>query len=218
LLPAFEAKCDPESAASATSTECKDIKKHGEEALDQKQLFNMIRRGVVTINVTAYVILEKYTNDKAWWGTGFIVDLEKGLIVTNAHIAGEMSVCTYEVKFGNGQKAEAKLEYLDPYYDFAILSVDKKVIPNSCIALKYSDKPISINSTVYSMGNSAGDEFSVYQGYIFDNKSIFWLKPLPEQSFQPGFAGIQRQATGSRSKPVVIQTAWSYGSLPTAPI
>jgi S1-C subfamily serine protease len=111
--------------------------------IDQKQLFDMIRKGVVAIKVTAHVILDKYVNEKLWFGTGFIVDIEKGLIVTNAHVAGEMSVCTYEVKFGNGKSAEARLEYIDPCYDFAILSVNKEDIPAYCAALQFSQTPLT---------------------------------------------------------------------------
>ncbi|MDR1034835.1 MAG: serine protease, partial [Holosporales bacterium] len=163
-----------------------DDKKSNE--LDQKKLFNMIRKGVVAIDVIAHVIVNKQVNDKMWHGTGFIVDLEHGLIVTNAHIAGELAVCTYRIKFGNGQMAEAKLEYTDPCYDFAILSVNPSEIPLYCIALKCSEDPVSLNLMVYSMGNSSRNEFSTYTGYVFDTESILWLKSLPEQSFQ--FSGL----------------------------
>ncbi|MDR3031427.1 MAG: trypsin-like peptidase domain-containing protein [Holosporales bacterium] len=166
--------------------------------LSQKQLFNAIRKGVVAIKVNAHVILDKYVNDKMWHGTGFIVDLESGLIVTNAHVAGELAVCSYEVKFGNGRTAEAKLEYIDPCYDFAILSVDKKDIPQYSIALKLSEKPITLNTSVYSMGNSIKNEFSTYNGYVFDTESILWLKPLAEQSFQ--FSGLT--VPGASGSPV----------------
>jgi S1-C subfamily serine protease len=158
----------------------------------------MIRKGVVTITVTAHVILDKCVNAKLWFGTGFIVDSEKGLIMTNAHIAGEMAVCTYEVKFGNGKKAEAKLEYIDPCYDFAVLSVNKNDIPQYCSALKFADAAPSINMSVYAMGNSVRSEFSTYQGYIFDTESILWLKAIAEQSFQ--FSGLS--APGASGSPV----------------
>jgi S1-C subfamily serine protease len=156
------------------------------DKLNQKQLFDKIRKGVVAITVTAHVILEKYVNEKVWFGTGFVVDLspEDALIVTNAHVAGEMSVCTYDVKFGDGRTAVARLVYTDPCYDFAILSVNKNDVPSSCIALECSDKDVEQNQTVHSMGNSACNEFSVYTGSVFDTRRILWLKLFPEQSFQ----------------------------------
>ena len=61
--------------------------------IDQRALFDKTRRGVVTIKVS--VVLDKSIYNKQWFGTGFIVDKEKGLIVTNAHVAGELTVGSY---------------------------------------------------------------------------------------------------------------------------
>lgn len=166
--------------------------------IDQRELFNMIRKGVVSIKVRAHIIMERSYNDKMWTGTGFIVDLEKGLIVTNSHVAGEMAVCTYEIKFGNGTKTDAKLEYIDPCYDIAVLSVDPKNIPQGSIALEMNDENIAVNSAVYSMGSSFGNEFSTYPGTIFDIYSILWLKVFPEQSMQ--FSGLT--VPGASGSPV----------------
>lgn len=168
------------------------------EELNQQELFDTIRKGVVAIKVTAYLILDKYVNEKLWYGTGFVVDTNSGLIVTNAHVAGEMAVCTYEIKFGNGKTVESKLVYIDPIYDFAILSVDPKNIPIYVKSLKISEESPVINSKIYAMGNSSKNEFSTYQGYIFDTESILWLKPFAEQSFQ--FSGLT--VPGASGSPV----------------
>ena len=48
------------------------------------------------------------------------------------------------------------------------------------------------------MGNSSKNEFSTYQGYIFDTESILWLKPFAEQSFQ--FSGLT--VPGASGSPV----------------
>ena len=165
--------------------------------IDQRALFDKTRRGVVTIKVS--VVLDKSIYNKQWFGTGFIVDKEKGLIVTNAHVAGELTVGSYEVKFGNGKKIEARLEYLDPCYDFAILSVNPKDIPQYAIPLKMSNDQLALNMEIYSMGNSANNEFSTYKGYIFDTESILWLKPIAEQSFQ--FSGLT--VPGASGSPVL---------------
>ncbi|MDR2075140.1 MAG: S1C family serine protease [Holosporales bacterium] len=191
----FSTQCTAEP--HKTSLEAKSVQNNKKE-IDQKDLFNMIRNGVVAIKVRGHVIMERSFNDKMWTGTGFIVDLEKGLIITNSHVAGEMAVCTYEIKFGNGTKTEAKLEYIDPCYDMAVLSVDPKNIPKGSIALEMSDEDACVNTTVYSMGNSYGNEFSTYQGTIFDIYSILWLRVFPEQSIQ--FSGLT--VPGASGSPV----------------
>ena len=167
------------------------------EEIDQRTLFDKTRRGVVAISVS--VVLDKSVYNKSWAGTGFVADREKGLIVTNAHVAGELTACSYEIKFGNGKKVEAKLEYLDPCYDFAILHVNPDDIPQYVIPLKISNENLSINTEIYSMGNSARNEFSTYKGYVFDTESILWLKPIAEQSFQ--FSGLT--VPGASGSPVL---------------
>ena len=181
--------------------------KSEETQMDQQALFDKTRRGVVTIRVS--VALDRAMYNKQWFGTGFIADKEKGLIVTNAHVAGELTVCSYEVKFGNGKKLEAKLEYLDPSFDFAILSVNPKDIPQYAMPLKISDEEITINSEIYSMGNSANNEFSTYKGYVFDVESILWLKPIAEQSFQ--FSGLT--VPGASGSPVLNKKGEVVGLL-----
>ncbi|GHT88506.1 hypothetical protein FACS1894113_1080 [Alphaproteobacteria bacterium] len=184
--------------------------KQESEEISQQKLLDMIRRGVVAIRVTAHVIIDKSSNDKMWCGTGFIVDIgEKCLIVTNAHVAGELAVCTYEVKFGNGQRAEARLEYIDSCYDFAVLSVNKSEVPAYCCTLKLADKLPELNMPVYAMGNSSNNEFSTYNGHIFDTECNLWLKNVAEQSFQ--FSGLT--VPGASGSPVFNATGEVIGVL-----
>lgn len=187
------------STAEVSVSENKETKNFQEnKEVNQEELFNMIKKGVVAIKVRGHVIMERAYNDKEWSGTGFIVDKEKGLIVTNSHVAGEMAVCSYEIKFGNGTKTQAQLKYIDPCYDIAVLSVDPNNIPSQCIALEMSEDPVTVNTAVYAMGNSFGNEFSTYPGTIFDIYSILWLKAFPEQSLQ--FSGLT--VPGASGSPV----------------
>ncbi|MBY0281781.1 MAG: trypsin-like peptidase domain-containing protein [Alphaproteobacteria bacterium] len=138
------------------------------------------------IKVKSYASTQNDLNGKAWSGTGFIVNLEKGLIATNHHVTGDMAVCTYEVKFSDGTTTTAKLNFADPLLDFAFLTIDPKDFPKSSIALEFSKTPIKVNDTIYSMGNSAGDEFSTYKGTVFNVYES--LGAFSEQSFR--FSGL----------------------------
>jgi len=80
-----------------------------------------IRQAIVTIN--SRVPVSAYQNTGSWSGTGFVADKKNGFIITNNHVVGRASVGTYFVTFHNGQQAEAKLAYYDPYADFAILKI-----------------------------------------------------------------------------------------------
>ncbi|MDR3285512.1 MAG: trypsin-like peptidase domain-containing protein [Holosporales bacterium] len=169
------------------------------EKMVKEKLFNMIRNGVVVIKAKTRITKCRYYPSTEWEGTGFIADLAKGLIVTNAHVAGEMnSISSFEIKFGNGTKTEARIEYIDPCYDLAILSVAPENIPSDCIALEISDEDIKINMKIFAMGDSWGNSFSTYQGIVFDKYSIIGLKTFPEQSFQ--FSGLT--VSGASGSPV----------------
>lgn len=152
----------------------------------RKKLLDIIRNGVVIIQTKAFASIGDYEADSAWSGTGFIVDFENGLIATNRHVVGETAVCTYEIKFSDGTKIDAHLKYFDPLYDFAFLSFDPKKAPKDTRALTLSDRDIRVNDTIFSMGNSAGDEFSTYKGTVFSMYEN--IGPFNEQSLK--FSGI----------------------------
>jgi S1-C subfamily serine protease len=101
--------------------------------LARKKLLDQVRKGVVIIKVKSYASTQNDLNAKAWSGTGFIVNLEKGLIATNHHVTGDMAVCTYEIKFSDGTTTTAKLNFFDPLLDFAFLNIDPKDFPTSSI-------------------------------------------------------------------------------------
>lgn len=152
----------------------------------RKKLLDQVRNGVVIIKTKSHTSTQNDLSEKAWSGSGFIVNLEKGLIATNHHVVGDMSVCTYEVKFSDGTTTTVKLNFFDPLLDFAFLTIDPKDFPGSSIALELSKTPVKVNDTIYSMGNSAGDEFSAYKGTVFgiyESLGIF-----SEQSFR--FSGL----------------------------
>jgi serine protease Do len=56
-------------------------------------------------------------------GTGFLVDANRGWIITNAHVAGH-SPSELTVKWADGQTSKATAIYVDPHVDTAILAVD----------------------------------------------------------------------------------------------
>lgn len=152
---------------------------------EQKKLLDAVKNGVVMVETKAYLSLERETRS-SWVGSGFLIDKKNGIIVTNRHVAGDMAVCTYEVKFGNGVKVKAHFLYADPLYDIAFLKVDFAKIPTECVALEFASEKPAVNQEIYAMGNSAADEFSTFKGTIFtiyDN-----IGPFNEQSFR--FSGM----------------------------
>jgi serine protease Do len=94
-------------------------------------------------------------------GTGFFVS-ETGVIATNAHVArGEQSLVAI---LPSGQKLDAKVVYVDPDVDIALLKVDGTGFPH----LQLADvSTVRQGQTVVAIGNPGiGLPFSVTKGIV----------------------------------------------------
>lgn len=122
------------------------------------------KKGVVSIRVR--------TNSAAYndmgeaYGTGFIVDRERGVILTNRHVIGASASATYDISFFNGQELEALLLYYDAWQDFAFLVVDPSQIPQESTALELLPGSASLDEPVFIVGKNAGQNFSIQTGQV----------------------------------------------------
>ena len=170
----------------------------------KKKILDLVRKGVVVIDVKTYANVD--ANERvSWAGSGFIVDRDKGIIATNKHVAGDMTVSTYTVKFSDGSSVEAKHIPIATLGDYAFLKVDPEKLPKTAIALEFSKNPITVNQTIYSMGNSARDEFSTFKGTVYSTYEN--LGPYGEQSFS--FSGLT--VGGASGSPVFDETGEVVG-------
>lgn len=155
----------------------------------KKKILDLVRKGVVVIDVKTYASTD-VEKRSAWTGSGFIVHRSEAddtaIIATNHHVVGDLTVSSHKVKFSNGTTANAQLLYFDPLFDFAFLKVKNSKLPKDAVVLELSEKPLSVNQVIYTMGNSARDEFSTYECTLF---SLYEnLGPFAEQSVR--FSGL----------------------------
>jgi serine protease Do len=68
----------------------------------------------------------------AWSGAGFLVDRQRGWIMTNAHVASR-SPSTIEVAFKDMDFVDAHKVYVDPYLDLSIIAMDPSFIPPTSV-------------------------------------------------------------------------------------
>jgi Do/DeqQ family serine protease len=102
-------------------------------------------------------------------GSGVIIDGEKGLILTNAHVIQKAG--TIKVVLQDERDFEARIVGADPDSDLAVLKIDsKKRLP----AIKMgSSENIMIGETVIAIGNPFGFSHTVTTGVISAiNRSI----------------------------------------------
>ncbi len=138
---------------------------------EQTSLFELAKKGVVSIEKNVHKTA--YGNVGRGYGTGFLVDKDQGIILTNKHIAAKKDIANYEVTFYNGRKTAAKFLYNDPHIDFAFLKIDPSFISEDIHALKLSKKEPVIGQKVFATGNNQRQEFSIQEGVVVSKyKSI----------------------------------------------
>ncbi|KAH6619148.1 trypsin-like cysteine/serine peptidase domain-containing protein [Chaetomium sp. MPI-SDFR-AT-0129] len=98
--------------------------------------------------------------------TGFVVDAEKGYILTNRHVVGSGPFWGYCI-FDNHEEVDAYPVYRDPVHDFGILKFDPKAIkymPVAALPLRPDLAKVGIEIRV--VGNDAGEKLSILSGVI----------------------------------------------------
>ncbi len=86
-------------------------------------------------------------------GTGFIIDADKGLIVTNRHVVDDEQA-EYSVVTNDGQSYDAKVLARDAFNDLAIL----QVIAKNLVSVELGDSDsLAIGQTVIAIGNALGE-------------------------------------------------------------
>jgi serine protease Do len=96
-------------------------------------------------------------------GSGFVLDAEEGIIITNNHVIADADEIT--VNFNDGKSLDAEIVGRDPKTDIAVLKVDPRVHELKAVPLGDSDKA-RIGDWVMAIGNPFGLGGSVSVGII----------------------------------------------------
>jgi S1-C subfamily serine protease len=124
-----------------------------------------VAESVVAIEIDQTRAFDTEWNSSAQ-ATGFVVDAERGLILTNRHVVTPGPV-TSEATFLNREEVQLYPVYRDPIHDFGIYRYDPKKLrfikPRS---LPLYPDGAQIGREIRVIGNNAGEQLSILAGTI----------------------------------------------------
>ena len=99
-------------------------------------------------------------------GTGFLIDHEQGMLVTNAHVVGTATHVL--VRFGqDGDAIDGDVLGVDPSSDLAVVSVDPDRVPRGAKALRFADsRAVEVGDLVVAIGNPFGLDRTATEGIV----------------------------------------------------
>ncbi|VUC37029.1 unnamed protein product [Clonostachys rosea] len=98
--------------------------------------------------------------------TGFIVDAERGWVLTNRHIVGSGPFWGHII-FNNREETDVHPLYRDPVHDFGILRFDPKSVKHMKLAaLDLHPERAKVGVEIKVIGNDGGETLSILSGFI----------------------------------------------------
>jgi len=153
-----------QAGAQSATTQAVLPQSEGESAAWRGTLAR-VAESVVAIEIDQTRAFDTEWNSSAQ-ATGFVVDAERGLILTNRHVVTPGPV-TAEATFLNREEVQLYPVYRDPIHDFGIYRYDPKKLrfirPRS---LPLYPDGAQIGREIRVIGNNAGEQLSILAGTL----------------------------------------------------
>jgi len=129
------------------------------------QTLSRIAPSVVTIEIDQARAFDTEWNQSSQ-ATGFVVDAERGLILTNRHVVTPGPVIATAV-FQNREEVELRAVYRDPVHDFGFYRYDpSKLRYVKPAALQLHPAGARVGTEIRVVGNDAGEQLSILAGTL----------------------------------------------------
>ena len=153
---------------------------------------NLIKEaGNYTLKISAAVEYAFGSENKSTSrGAGFLIDRERGWVLTNAHVA-RRAPAVLRVNFRGSSPFRAKRIFIDTHLDLAILEIPVNRIPSSAsVASLDCSANVGPGDPVIAFGHPWGLDFTATRGIISGKKSIEGIEMLQtDAAVNPGNSG-----------------------------
>lgn len=98
-------------------------------------------------------------------GTGFVIDAERGYILTNKHLLNVAPVIAF-AEFSNKQTIQLIPVYRDPVHDFGVFKYDPSELDGLTIDAIELSEEATIGESIKLYGNDGGEALSIIEGVL----------------------------------------------------
>ncbi len=138
---------------------------HASEEQRWEQAIDHVAQAVLAIRVDAPRSFDTGINHSVQ-ATGFVIDAEQGIVLTNRHVVQPGPVVAKGV-FLNREEIKLTPIYRDPIHDFGFFKYDPKALTyNSPKALKLLPEAVQRGREIKVVGNDGGEQLSILSGTI----------------------------------------------------
>lgn len=121
--------------------------------------------GVVSISITQTRPFDT-VGAHSGQATGFIVDAERGILLTNRHVVGNGPMLA-EAVFLNNEEVDLQPIYRDPIHDFGFFQFDPAQVKHmDLVELQLAPEALEVGIEIRVIGNDASEKISILDGTI----------------------------------------------------